>query len=85
MPSMHMATCTLLVLAAWRTRWLWLALIFWLLTFFGSVYLGYHYAVDAPVAVAVAIPCWMLARRIHKPTNLSASSAMPIPAAPSTA
>lgn len=85
MPSMHMATATLLVIAAWKTRWLWLALMFWLLTFFGSVYLGYHYAVDAPAAVAVAIPCWMLARRIHRPLSRSPNNAIPMPAAPSTA
>ena len=50
MPSMHIATATILVLRAWRTRWLPCACCFWMLTFFGSVYLGYHYAVDAPVA-----------------------------------
>ena len=85
MPSMHMATCTILIIAAWRTRWLWLALLFWLLTFFGSLYLGYHYAVDAPAAVAIAVPCWMLARRIHRPASRSANNAMAIPATPSTA
>ena len=37
MPSMHMATGTLLICAAWRTKWLPLALIFWALTFFGSI------------------------------------------------
>jgi hypothetical protein len=66
MPSMHMATATVLILAAWRTRWLPLAVMFWLLTFFGSVYLGYHYAIDAPVAAAVAVLCWMVARWIYE-------------------
>ena len=83
MPSMHMATATLLVIAAWRTRWLWLALLFWSLTFFGSVYLGYHYAADAPIAAVVAVLCWIAARRIHRPLDRSASNAMPIPPAPS--
>jgi len=64
MPSMHMATATMLVLAAWRSRWLGLALLFWGLTFFGSIYLGYHYAVDAPVAAAVAVPCWFGANKL---------------------
>jgi hypothetical protein len=65
MPSMHIATATILICAAWRTRWLTLALLFWLLTFFGSVYLGYHYAVDAPVAAGVALLCWLIARQIY--------------------
>ena len=65
MPSMHMATATILICAAWRTRWLPLVLLFWSLTFFGSVYLGYHYAIDAPVAAAVAVACWAAARRIY--------------------
>lgn len=64
MPSMHMATATILICAARRTKWLPLALLFWALTFFGSVYLGYHYAIDAPVAAAVALACWAVARRM---------------------
>jgi hypothetical protein len=65
MPSMHIATATLCLMAARGTRWFWLALLFLGLTFFGSVYLGYHYAVDAPVAVAVAIVCWKMAGSIY--------------------
>ena len=67
MPSMHIATATVLILAALRTKWLAIALLFWALTFFGSIYLGYHYAVDAPVAVAIAICCWLVARRLYRP------------------
>lgn len=66
MPSMHMATATILICAAWRTKWLSLALLFWVMTFFGSVYLGYHYAVDAPVAAAVAVACWTAAGRVYR-------------------
>lgn len=66
MPSMHIATATILVLAARRTAWIGPAILFALLTFFGSVYVGYHYAIDAPVAVMVALPCWALARRIYR-------------------
>lgn len=62
MPSMHIATATTLICAAWGTRWLALAILFWALTFFGSIYLGYHYAVDAPVAAALAVFCWLIAR-----------------------
>ncbi|HEU0309892.1 MAG TPA: phosphatase PAP2 family protein [Sphingomicrobium sp.] len=65
MPSMHMATATILILAAWRTRWLPVAILFWVLTFLGSLYVGYHYAVDAPVAALVAICCWLVARRLY--------------------
>ena len=64
MPSMHMATATILICAAWRTKWLPLALLFWALTFFGSIYLGYHYAVDAPIAAAVALLCWLASGKI---------------------
>jgi hypothetical protein len=67
MPSMHIATATVLVLAAWKTRWLSLALLFLAMTFFGSVYLGYHYAVDAPVAALVAWACWRAACRFYRP------------------
>ncbi|MCF2514825.1 phosphatase PAP2 family protein [Sphingomonas sp. G124] len=64
MPSMHIATATILALMAFRTRWFPLALLFWGLTFFGSIYLGYHYAVDAPVAAIAAVFCWIIARKI---------------------
>ena len=66
MPSMHIATATVLVMAAWGTRWTVPAVVFLLLTFVGSVYLGYHYAVDAPVAAVVAICCWMAAQRFYR-------------------
>jgi hypothetical protein len=66
MPSMHIATATTLLLAARRTIWKYAAILFLLMTFFGSVYLGYHYAVDAPVAVGVAVACWWLANRLHE-------------------
>jgi hypothetical protein len=65
MPSMHIATATICVLAARGTRWIWLALLFLALTFFGSVYLGFHYAVDAPVAAVVAVVCWSIARGLY--------------------
>ena len=66
MPSMHIATATILIIAALKTRWLPLAVLFWLMTFFGSVYLGYHYAVDAPIAAMIAALCWFIARRIYR-------------------
>lgn len=65
MPSMHIATATICLLAAGGSRWFWLALLFLALTFFGSIYLGYHYAVDAPVAALVAIACWKMAQSTY--------------------
>jgi hypothetical protein len=66
MPSMHIATATIFLLAAGWSRWLVPALAFWVLTFLGSVYLGYHYAVDAPVAAIIATLCWLAARRVYR-------------------
>jgi hypothetical protein len=74
MPSMHIATATVLVLAAWRTRWLLLAASFLLLTFIGSVHLGYHYAVDAPVAALIAWLCWRAASRLYGDRQSGGSS-----------
>ena len=71
MPSMHIATATIFVLAAGRSWWLVPAAAFWVLTFFGSIYLGYHYAIDAPVAALVATCCWFAARWIYRPKQAS--------------
>ena len=65
MPSMHIATAIIFLLAARGTRWMIPAVAFLLLTFFGSVYLGYHYAIDAPIAAIVAVACWSLASRVY--------------------
>jgi membrane-associated phospholipid phosphatase len=67
MPSMHIATATILVIAARRTIWLPVSIAFWLMTFFGSIYLGYHYAIDAPVAAGIAVMCWLSSTRIYRP------------------
>jgi hypothetical protein len=66
MPSMHIATATILVIAARKSGWLPLAIWFWSMTFFGSVYLGYHYAVDAPIAAIVAVVCWKMTGSIYR-------------------
>jgi hypothetical protein len=66
MPSMHIATATIFVLAARGTKWIWPAIIFLLMIFFGSVYVGYHYAIDAPVAALVSVACWSTVRRIYR-------------------
>lgn len=82
MPSMHIASATIYVLAARGTRWLPMAALFLIMTFFGSVYLGYHYAVDAPVAALVAAACWKMAlwlyswdrRYLERSSDAAASS-----------
>jgi membrane-associated phospholipid phosphatase len=66
MPSMHIATASIFLVAARRTRWVTLALLFLALTLLGSVYLGYHYAVDAPVAAIVAVICWLATSRLYR-------------------
>jgi PAP2 superfamily protein len=59
-PSMHLANATLLVLLASRVhRWLlWAAVVFCGLILFGSVYLGWHYAVDGYFSIAATVLIW---------------------------
>ena len=61
MPSMHMATAMLYVLAARGTRWRAPAIVFAVLTAIGSVHFGYHYVMDAVVAVGLTWGCWKAA------------------------
>lgn len=71
MPSMHVALAFLYVLAMRRISkplgWLFGA--FCLLIMLGSVHLGYHYAIDGYVAIAVTAAIWAaagaLARRLR--------------------
>lgn len=63
MPSMHIAACSIYVFAAKGTRWFWPAVTFLGVIWFGSVYSGYHYAIDGPVAFLIALVCWKLAER----------------------
>ncbi len=60
MPSMHVATSTLLALAGWRlSRQAGIALtLFALVIMVGSVHLGWHYAVDGYVGAAGAFVIW---------------------------
>ncbi len=68
MPSMHNATATLFVLAAWGAApWLRNLLIaHGVMIFLGSVHLGWHYAVDAYPAVALAVVSWMAMGRVSR-------------------
>ena len=65
MPSMHLAACTIYVMAAIGTRWLVPALLFWLVIFVGSIHFGYHYAIDGIAAAAISVPCWRLAEAFY--------------------
>ncbi len=62
-PSMHNAQAMLMALAAWRLGRVvgWLAMLYAGMIFLGSVWLGWHYAVDAYAGVALALMAWWLA------------------------
>jgi hypothetical protein len=65
-PSMHVATTTLLALAlgSWRR---WAGVVGWVfvpLTLLGSVYLGWHYAVDGYASIVGMVALWWLAGRM---------------------
>lgn len=67
-PSMHVAFATLLVLAArvmlprlYRAAIVYLAVI-WV----GSIHLGWHYAVDGPIAVLAMLAVWRLSGRLAR-------------------
>jgi PAP2 superfamily protein len=62
-PSMHVATATLLVLAARRVHpWLLpVGIAYWCLIGLGSVLLGWHYAVDGYAGTLIALLGWWTA------------------------
>jgi hypothetical protein len=68
MPSMHNATSLFFVFVAWRwAGWLRLAFIAHaILIFIGSVHLGWHYAVDAYLAFAIAIVAWFAMKPVSR-------------------
>jgi hypothetical protein len=66
MPSMHIGATTIYILAARGTKWLGPAIAYWIIIFFFSAYFGWHYWVDAIVAVAIAWLCWSTAETIFK-------------------
>ncbi len=63
MPSLHVAQSFLFFLVMrHKARWIAAAFgIFALVIFFGSVHLGYHYAVDGYVSIMVTLVVWSLA------------------------
>ena len=75
MPSMHVAIAFLLALIGWQRHWL-LGLaysLFALLIFFGSIHLGFHYAVDGYIAILIVAAIWWgsgkIAKRALKPES----------------
>jgi hypothetical protein len=66
MPSMHLATVSIYVIASRRTRWFAPAALFWLTIFFCSAYFGFHYWVDGIVGAALAAFCWAAAERLFQ-------------------
>lgn len=62
MPSMHVAVAALVALAAWSyQRWLGILLApFVLIIWIGSIHLGWHYAIDGPVALLLTMVIWWL-------------------------
>lgn len=63
MPSMHLATSTLMALYAFQhSRWLGRVMVGFVgIILLGSVYLGWHYAIDSYLGIAVAFVGWRLA------------------------
>ena len=67
MPSMHCATATLFVCAAWHRPGLRLAALgFLAVILIGSFVLAWHYAVDGLLAIPVAVLSWVAAARLLK-------------------
>jgi hypothetical protein len=67
MPSMHVATSVLLGILGFASgrRWLgWLLSAFAVLVFFGSIHLGWHYAVDDYAGAVVAASSWWIAGKL---------------------
>ena len=82
MPSVHIALAVHFACAAFAVRrWLgYILAAYALVIWFGSFYLGWHYALDGIVAAAIIIPVWALcgrwARFLHRPKSGATAVAM---------
>ncbi len=67
-PSMHNGQATLIALLAWRFGGMvrWSAVAFAVLIAIGSVWLGWHYAVDSYAGIAIAVVSWWLAAPVAR-------------------
>lgn len=65
MPSLHNATSTIFMLAAYRIHKVFghVILAFLICILLGSVHLAWHFAVDAYLGIALALMMWALAGR----------------------
>jgi hypothetical protein len=65
-PSMHLAHSTLLVLLATRVgrKLTWMAAAFCAFILFGSVHLGWHYAVDGYFSIIATVTVWFMVGRM---------------------
>jgi len=63
-PSMHCALTFIFVFASYGTRWFLPALTYSVMIWFGSVYLGWHYAVDGLISLLGVALLWLGAGRI---------------------
>lgn len=61
MPSMHCAVTFIFAAAAWRTRLREAAIVYAAIIWFGSVYLGWHYALDGLVSLIGVALIWRAA------------------------
>lgn len=81
MPSMHLAIATLnaLLLARLNRVAGVIGMIYLGLILVGSVYLGWHYAIDGYLSMAVVCLIWWLAGRFARGRQPSARNAIPVP------
>ncbi|MGB8622459.1 MAG: phosphatase PAP2 family protein [Paracoccaceae bacterium] len=69
MPSMHVASTSLLTIYAYRyARWAGILMtIFLCMILVGSVLLAWHYAIDGYAGILVALCCWWAASKLTTP------------------
>ena len=64
MPSVHVAVTIIFLLAVWHRRYWRIAAAFYAaVIWLGSVYFGYHYVTDGPVAAVIALACWFACKK----------------------
>jgi membrane-associated phospholipid phosphatase len=68
MPSVHAAASTLIVCAAWQTRWRLIAVTYATLMALALMYLGEHYLSDIIAGGVIAILAWWAAQFVTRPT-----------------